>query len=171
MKENKAKNKSFILLVFCVIFLFLFTFNVTSSRYMGTISGEVSDIVAIPVLSLEKPSFSYTPEKMLPGYTDESDFYVSNYDDQNTNEVLMKYYLRVRVDSEIPVNVILTSEDGTELKLTDGRTEEYELLYNERMRTKYHIKIEWNENDDSYEYAGKDVKLIVDLIATQVVEE
>ena len=170
-KKYKFKKKPCILLVFSVSILFLFTFNVTSSRYMGELEGEAKDIVAIPTISLENPTFNYTLDKMLPGDIRESDFYVSNFDNENTNEVLMKYYLKVTLNSEIPVKVTLTGEDGTELTLLDDkRTEEYELPYDTIMTTKYHIKIEWDEAEDSYEYAGKDISLTIDLIAIQVVE-
>ena len=173
MKRRRLKKKPFILLVFCIVILFLFTFNVTSSRYMGQLEGEVEDIVAIPIISLDNPTFNYTKgtANMLPGDIDESDFYVTNYDKMNKNEVLMKYYLQIQLDSEIPVQVTLTDEAGTEIVLTSGKTKEYELPYNTDMKTKYHIKIEWKKEDNSYKYAGKDINLIIDLIATQVIEE
>ena len=172
MKKYKLKKKPCILLVFSISILFLFTFNVTSSRYMGELEGTAEDIVAIPIISLDNPTFTYTNKKMLPGDVDESDFFVSNYDkDNKTNEVLMKYYLKVTLDSEIPVKVTLTDKDGKELKLLDDkRTEEYELPYDEMMKTKYHIKIEWDKKDNNYEYAGKDISLTIDLIAIQVVD-
>ena len=171
-KRYRLKKKTCILSVFSVSILFLFTFNVTSSRYMGQLKGEVEDIVAIPVISMENPTFTYTNKKMLPGDVDESDFFVSNYDkDNKTNEVLMKYYFKVTLDSEIPVKVTLTDADGTELKLLDDkRTEEYKLPYDNMMKTKYHIKIEWDKEDNSYEYADKDIMLTIDLTATQVIE-
>ena len=170
-KKYKLKKKPCILLVFSICILFLFTFNVTTSRYLGILEGNSSDVVALPILSLDNPTFTYTNKKMLPGDVDESDFFVSNYDkDNKTNEVLMKYYLKVTLDSEIPVKVTLTDENGTELTLDDKRTEEYELPYDEMMKTKYHIKIEWDKEDNNYEYAGKDISLTIDLIAIQVVD-
>lgn len=170
-KKYKLKKKPCILLVFSICILFLFTFNVTTSRYLGILEGNSSDVVALPILSLDNPTFTYTNKKMLPGDVDESDFYVNNYDDKNSNEVLMKYYLKVQVDSTIPIKVTLTDENGTELKLLDDkRTEEYELPYDEMMKTKYHIKIEWDKKDNNYEYAGKDISLTIDLIAIQVVD-
>ncbi len=170
-KKYKLKKKPCILLVFSICILFLFTFNVTTSRYLGILEGNSSDVVALPILSLDNPTFTYTNKKMLPGDVDESDFYVNNYDDKNSNEVLMKYYLKVQVDSTIPIKVTLTDENGTELKLLDDkRTEEYELPYDEMMKTKYHIKIEWDKEDNNYEYAGKDINLTIDLIAIQVVD-
>ncbi len=171
MKKYNLKDKKTISLIFCISILFLFTFNVTSSRYMGELKGEADDVVAIPVLSLDNPTFNYTLENMLPGDVDESDFYVNNYNEENTNEVLMKYYLTLKVDTEIPVKVTLTSDDGTEITLNEGKTDEYELPYDQgEVRKKFHIKVDWDKADNSYEYAGKNIKLTVDLEATQVVE-
>ncbi len=168
-KRRRLKKKPVILLIFFISILFIFTFNVTTSRYLKEFSGEASDVVAVPILSLDNPTFSYTNKNLLPGYTDESDFYVNNYDGNNRNEVLMKYSLKIELDSVIPVKVTLTSEDGTEIVLNENKTSEYELPYNTEMRTKFHIKIEWDEKDNSYEYAGKDITLVIDLIAIQVV--
>lgn len=170
MKKYRLKKKPFILLIFCVSILFLFTFNFTSSRYMGQLSGEVDDIVAVPILNLENPIFNNTIENMLPGDIKEADFYVTNYDDEKNNEVLMKYYLNVRLDSEIPIKVILTDENGKELSLNEGKTDEYEIPYKTKTKVKYHIKLEWDEKDNSYDYASKDIKLMIDLTALQVVE-
>lgn len=170
MKDKKLKEKICILLVFFIGVLFLFTFNVTSSRYMEVVEGEANDVVALPILSVDNPTFNYTLEDMLPGDVDESDFYINNYDETNNNEVLMKYYLEVKVDSIIPVTVTLTGEDGKELTLKEGKTNEYELPYGDQVKTKFHIQVKWDEKDDSYEYAGKEIKLTINLEATQVVE-
>ena len=172
-KKYILEKKTCILLVFSISILFLFTFNVTSGRYMGELEGEAKDIMAIPLISLENPTFNYISSKMLPGDIRESDFYVSNYNEENqneVNEVLMKYYLKIKLDSKVPVKVTLTSEDGTEITLDENRTAKYELPYDNKMKTKYHIKIEWDETEDNYEYAGKDINLTIDLIAIQVVD-
>ena len=138
---------------------------------MGSIIGEVDDVLGVPILGLENPEFTYSKENILPGYTDEADFYVINYDDENTNEVLMKYYLKIEIDKEIPLKIELTDENGNEVKLSEeGRSEEWELPYDKEMRTKYHLKISWNKEDNSYTYAGSTVNLKIDVIATQVVE-
>ena len=169
MEKYKFKNKKLILSVFGIIILFLFTFNVTSSRYMRTLMGEKEDVVAVPILNLDNTTFNYTLKNMLPGDVDESDFYVNNYESEKTNEVLMKYYLKVKMVSEIPVTITLSSEDGTVLALTDdGQTEEFRLPYDEELSTKFHIKVDWNKSYNNYEYAGKDIELTVDLVATQV---
>ncbi len=169
-KRYKLKKQTCILFLYGVSILFLFTFDFSSSRYMGQLEGKAEDVIAIPIISLDNPTFNYRPDDMLPGYVDESDFYVKNYDDTKQNEVLMKYHLKIQIDSIIPVKVALTSEDGTEMDLTENKTEEYELPYTRKMLTKYHIKIEWAEQDNDFKYANEDIKLTIDLVSVQVVE-
>lgn len=168
--KYKLNKKTYILLLYIVSILFLFTFEFSSSRYMREVKGQAEDVIAIPIISLDNPTFNYRPDDMIPGYVDEADFYVKNYDNTKQNEVLMKYYLKIKVDSIIPVKVTLTSEDGVEIVLTEDETEKYELPYTEEMLTKYHIKIEWDEKDNDFKYANEDIKLNIDLIAVQVVE-
>ncbi len=165
-----SKRRLILLFTFFIIILFLFTFNVTSSRYIGQIEGKVEDINAIPILNLNNPVLNKNVVDMLPGFIDESDFYVSNYDDTNTNEVLMKYYIKVQTTDTIPVKIHLTDENGTEMPLdNEGKTQEIELPYSRQIKNKYHIKIEWDEKNNDYKYAGKDLKLTIEIVATQVV--
>ncbi len=169
MREYKLK--SFILLVFSVSILFLFTFNVTTSRYMGQLEGKAEDVVAIPIISLNKLTLDYTPENMYPGFTDEIEFYVSNYDDINDNEVLMNYYLEIEKVGDIPLKISLFDESDVNIAIDeDNKTKEEELPFDKRYLKKYKIKVEWNQNDNSYEYAGKSIKIIINLVATQVLE-
>lgn len=165
------KRRLSLIFIFSIIVLFVFTFNVTSSRYMGQIESEAKDVIAVPIIDITNPTFEYTPKDLIPGFSDETDFYVRNYDDTNTNEVLMKYYLKVQVDSDIPVKISLTDENGQAMELdNEKKTAEKELTYGEKNQTKYHIKIEWNKKDNDYQYANKSIKLIIDLTSTQVVE-
>ena len=165
------KRRLSLIFIFSIIVLFVFTFNVTSSRYMGQIESEAKDVIAVPIIDITNPTFEYTPKDLIPGFSDETDFYVRNYDDTNTNEVLMKYYLKVQVDSDIPVKISLTDENGQAMELdNEKKTAEKELTYGEKNQTKYHIKIEWDKKDNGYQYANKSIKLIIDLTSTQVVE-
>ena len=159
------KQKLNLLFIFITIVLFSFTFNITSSRYIGQLESKVNDVNAIPVLNLINPTFTETIKNMVPGSVVETDFYISNHDDTNINEVLMKYYIKVQKGSEIPLKIQM------ELTLdNEGKTPEEELIYCIENQKKYHIKIEWNEKDNSYEYAGKNSKLNIEVIATQVIE-
>ena len=165
------KQRLELLSKFFIIVLFIFTFNGASSRYIGQVDGKANDVNAVPILNLTNPDFDETITSMLPGDIKEADFYVENHDDSNTNEVLMKYYLKVQVDSEIPVNVYLTDENGTEVTLDgENKTEEKDFPYDTEMKTKYHIKIEWDAKNNDSKYAGKDLKLNIEVMATQIVE-
>ena len=160
-----------LLIIFLIIVMFIFTFNATSSRYIGQIESKASDVIAIPIIDITNPSFNYELTDVIPGFVSETDFYVRNYDNTNTNEILMKYYLKVEVESEIPINVSLTEENGKAITLdNEGKTAEKELPYGTQTEIKYHVKIEWDSKDNDYKYAGKDIKLIIDLTSTQVVE-
>ena len=167
---TKRKRLNF-LIIFLTIILFIFTFNVTSSRYIGQIENKTNDVNAIPILNLNNPTFNETISNMLPGSIIESDFYVSNYDDTNINEVLMKYYIKVQIGSEIPMKVHLFDEDEAEITLDkEGKTPEETLIYGIDIQKKYHIKIEWDENNNDAKYADKDLKLNIEVVSTQVVE-
>lgn len=167
------KKRRLILLFFSIfaIFIFIFTFNFTSSRYIGQIESSMNDVNAIPVINLINPTFNENISNLLPGSVIESDFYVSNYDGENINEVLMKYYIKVKINSEIPVKIQIFDENGIELVLDkEGKTQEQELIYGTENKMKYHIKLQWNEKDNSYEFSNKNLNLNIELIATQVVE-
>ena len=166
--KKKAKIKFIIFFLFAI---FIFTFNVTSSRYIGQIKSNMNDVNAIPVINLINPTFDENISNILPGSVIESDFYVSNYDNENINEVLMKYYIKVKINSEIPVKVQIFDKNGAELALDkEGKTPEQELIYGVEDKTKYHIKLQWDEKDNSYEFSNKNLNLNIELIATQVVE-
>lgn len=165
------KIKKNLLFIFLTIVLFDFTFNVTSSRYIGQLESKEKDVNAIPVLNLINPTFTGTLKNMVPGSVEETDFYISNHDETNINEVLMKYYIKVQTGSEIPLKIHLFDENNKELTLdSEGKTPEEELIYGIENQKKYHIKIEWNEKDNNYIYAGRNSNFNIEVIATQVVE-
>lgn len=160
-----------LIFIFFIIIFFVFTFNVTSSRYIGQIESETKDVIAVPIIDITNPTFEYTPTDLIPGFSKETDFYIRNYDNTNTNEVLMKYYLKVQLNSDIPVKLFLTDENGQTIELdNEKKTAEKEVPYGEQIQTKYHIKIEWDKKDNDYKYADKSIKLIIDLTSTQVLE-
>ncbi len=160
-----------LIFIFFIIIFFVFTFNVTSSRYIGQIESETKDVIAVPIIDITNPTFEYTATDLIPGFSKETDFYIRNYDNTNTNEVLMKYYLKVQLNSDIPVKLFLTDENGQTIELdNEKKTAEKEVPYGEKIQTKYHIKIEWDKKDNDYKYADKSINLIIDLTSTQVLE-
>lgn len=131
----------------------------------------MNDINAIPVLNLINPTFDENILYILPGSVIESDFYVNNYENENINDILMKYYIKVKINSEIPVKIYMYDQNGTELALDEeGKTPEQELIYGVENSTKYHIKLQWDEKDNSYIFSNKNLNVKIELIATQVIE-
>ena len=63
-KYNKKRIRYFCIIL--IIISTIFTFNVTSSRYMGEITTD-NEIIALPVLTLSNNNQTYTITDMLPG--------------------------------------------------------------------------------------------------------
>lgn len=174
MKRRRLKKNPFIVLIFFIGILFIFIFNASTSRYLGQINANSEDVLAVPVISLTNPTFEHSLTNMLPGDTTETNFYVSNYDGENTNELSMKYYFKITKIGTIPFEItIIDTATGKELSVNDeGRTiEEVNLTYDNNVSTEYTIKIEWDEKDNDYNYAGQDLKIKVELVSVQVVGE
>lgn len=163
------KNTKIFVFVSFVSILFLYTFNYTSSRYLGQVDAD-KNVVAVPILDLSNNGTSYELKNILPGYEETKEFEVSNTIDAQVNEILLSYYFQVTIDSEIPLNVKLYNEQGEEIPITEGKTEEEQMEEGIEVTKKYKITISWDKSKNSYEYAGLPASVKVDLIATQVVE-
>ena len=164
----KDKAKILVFVSFTIV-LFLYTFNYTSSRYLGKLSSN-DDVVAIPVLNLSNNGTSYELTNILPGYTGEKEFEVTNTSDTRVNEILLKYYFQITTNSQIPLNVKIYNENNEELTLREGKTPEEEMEKGTQVTKKYKVVISWDEQNNSYEYAGLPASIKVDLVATQVLE-
>ena len=103
MKKSTQKKR---LLHFCMflifIIIFLYTFNITTSRYIGQIAAD-DNIIAVPILTLSNNTMAYTISNMLPGDEKSYDFTVSNTENGNINEVLLDYYFSVQAGTELPL--------------------------------------------------------------------
>lgn len=97
------------------------------------------------------------------------EFSVSNYDEVNTNEVLMKYYLEVTTEAtNSPLEVTIQNETtGETLTLNNGRTDEFELPYETKITYNYKLVLNWDESKKDSSYAGLNLKYTVKLVATQ----
>lgn len=56
---------------------------------------------------------------------------------------------------------------GKILNITNGKTEEIEFPYDKQETTNYKLTLKWDENKTNSEYAGKTLKYIIKLMATQ----
>ena len=85
--RNTLKRKVFYLCILFVLISFLYSFNVTTSRYVGQIEASEENIVAVPILTLSNDTMTYTIDNMMPGNEKTYEFVVSNYENDKINEV------------------------------------------------------------------------------------
>lgn len=169
-KKNTRKTKLWYLSMFLIVILFLYTFNVTTSRYIGQVSAQ-KDVVAIPILTLSNNKESYSINNMKPGDEKIYEFEVSNTENGQINEVLLDYYFIVNIGNEIPLTVELydITQGETKLNITDGKTPKVRMDYGTEILKKYRLKIIWDKKDNSLSYINKKVNCNITLEAEQVV--
>lgn len=171
MKKNTLIKK---ILNFCIlsslIILFLYTFNVTTSRYIGQIKATEA-VIANPILTLSNNTMSYSIDNMLPGEEKVYNFSVSNVEDGKINEVLLDYTFKIDVGNELPLTVEIydVTQGETKLELTNGKTKKIRMEYGTEKVNEYKLKIKWDSNKNSYEYTNKKAVCNVTLEAEQVV--
>ena len=172
MIRNTRKNPLTYFGIFFIVIAFFYTFNVTTSRYMGQLSAN-DDIIAQPVLTLSNNKATYTIEDMFPGLETTYEFQVSNSENGKINEVLLDYHFSVNIGSEIPIKTEIyeVMQGGEEklLDLTDGKTENISMDYGEEVVKDYKLKIIWDKKDNNLQYASKKVTCNINLEAEQVV--
>ncbi len=157
------------LLIIFIGVLYLSTFNFTTSRYIGELQSD-SDIVAIPILTLSNNQLEVKVEDMLPGETREVPFIVSNKENDQLNEVLLDYNIKITSDNIIPLTLELYNDKDEKLTLTENKTAEERMPYDAEATRNYKLKIIWNEKDNDYTYANKTSHISVELTGTQVIE-
>lgn len=163
--KNKIKNIRLIFMDF--ILLIFFAIGTTSSRYLSTVTTE-DDIIAKSILTLKNEA-TCTIENLLPGGEETYEFSVLNYDEVNTNEVLMKYYFEITIDdTKIPLEASFQNVNtGKIFNVSDGRTDEIELPYGSKITTNYKLILKWDKSKSDVKFAGQDMECIIKLVATQ----
>ena len=169
--RNTLKRKVFYLCILFVLISFLYSFNVTTSRYVGQIEASEENIVAVPILTLSNDTMTYTIDNMMPGNEKTYEFVVSNYENDKINEVFLDYYFQIDIGKEIPLTVELydITSGESKLNITDGKTDKIRMDYGTETSKRYKLKIMWNAKDNNYKYAGKTIKCNVILEAEQVI--
>ena len=169
-KKDKLNIKNFkYFMISLAIILTIFTFNITASRYMGEISSQ-DDLIAKPILTLSNNSLSYT-ENMKPGDTKIYEFEVSNKENDNTNEILLDYYFSITSTTgftPLTIEIYDITNEETLLPLTsDNYTQVQQMNYETETTRKYKLLVIWKEENNSSEYAGKNIDFTLKLEAMQ----
>ena len=101
------------------------------------------------------------------------EFSVSNYDGDKVNEVLMNFYFTIQSGTEIPLTYEIyetTSDTSRKLEFSNGKSSLVELGYSPSKITKnFQLRVIWDLNNNSIEYANKTVKCNIKLQAEQVI--
>lgn len=171
MKKIRLKSKLLYICCFLTIILFLYTLNVTSSRYLGKVETD-DDVVAVPIFTLNNNERTYTVADIeLPGDEYEILFKVSNVENGIVNDVLLNYNFKFSTEN-IPLTFKLyevTTSGEVEIPITNKVTGTLTMDYHTPTTKDYKLKIIWDEKDNNYEYADKNATFKIELNAVQVV--
>lgn len=176
MNRNKKNNLIIFVFLVCIIISTIFTFNLSNSRYIEQIKAEES-VLAIPILTLSNNKASYLIENMKPGDVKEYTFQVSNVDGNQTNEILLSYYLKANIQADSPINIelyeILANDTEEKKSIVNNVSEEFQMgVVNkeaDKVTKTYKLKVIWDIAKNSYEYAGKAIDIGLMLEAVQVI--
>lgn len=176
------KNLILIILIICITFFLVLFFNKTYARYINeaTVEGKVG--VALPVLRNNINSISVPLNDIDPGETKTYNFYVSNFNlDNNDNitnisEVTLEYYIFIERSTNLPVNIKLTELGDTNNILTSTRVEDkntilttdrYTLTHGSAELKNYVLTIDWPQTYNDENYSNLIEYLIVNIYAEQ----
>ena len=164
------KSKVKLLIMVIIIIAAVCFVNITRSRYLSEVTA-VGDIdAAIPIITLNENVIE--SQLMLPGDSREFEFYVSNKENDSINEVEMNYYLTIALTkTEIPLTYKLyeiSNNTQNEVTKTNDKYGPFNLPYGTESQRHFKIVVSWDENDNSYTYAGKENKFNIEINATQV---
>ena len=97
------------------------------------------------------------------------EFSVRNYDDINTNEVLLSYYLEIKTANENSPFVVSLQNltTGENVPLNSGKTGNIDLQYGNKIETNYRLTFTWDSNKTDIKYAGLNLKYTINLVAVQ----
>lgn len=186
MKHLRRKN-SLNLICLLVVVLFLYTFGLTSSRYVKTTTAN-QDVLAIPILDFYSELTCQSDGDVLPGDTWNCFFSVTNAKEEYVNEVLLNYYFDITLDTNIPLNLELydITENNNEISIgfdesvaesNVKKSNEQEMNFNKDnggTTKNYRLDIIWDAKDNDYIYASNNLKnpiiVKVNLVANQVVD-
>ena len=162
MKKRHLKKEPIYTFIFLVSVLFIYTFNVTSSRYLGEISSD-SEVLAVPRISLNETEATYDLTNMIPGDVRELEFLVTNEEDSQINEVLLSYDLEFVIEGNLPLTFKLFDENNEEISLLNNKTSEQQIGFGSLVSRKYKLQVIWDRSKNSNEYVNQTGKLQINL--------
>lgn len=169
MKKLRKKLK-LVIAIFIVISI-IWIINISRSRYLLETNVKSNLDVAIPQTALVGENVSI--DSMLPGDTRSYDFYVNNYENGQTNEILMEYYLNVNViEGNLPLTYKIYEVNGanqTELSKNEKGYGPTQMNYETQESKQYRIVFTWDEHNNSDTYANQNYTFQIQVNSIQVI--
>ena len=161
------KKKITFLLLFVLLGVSLFFGVRTYAKYVSSASGNGSIMIAVPII--ENNTLTTIPldlNEIAPGDTKEYTFKVTNYEGDKLNEVKMNYSIKIDKSSNVPVEIKLFKNSGTDNVLTELESTNNILGFESKQDDTYKLVINWDSSLNDYTY--KDLPDYLDIIITGV---
>lgn len=151
MIMKKINNIAITIILILLISIFC-SYN-TFASYKSVYESESSIEIAEPIFNLVTSSIA---DKINPTNEIETNFSVTNFNDNEINDITLKYYLVISLENnKMPLEYKLYKKENdtlTELPLTNNQTDYFTLNKDIKETQDFVLKISWNELKTSYEY-------------------
>ena len=151
MIMKKINNIAITIILILLISIFC-SYN-TFASYKSVYESESSIEIAEPIFNLVTSSIA---DKINPTNEIETNFSITNFNDNEINDITLKYYLTISLENDkLPLEYKLYKKENdtlTELPLTNNQTDYFTLNKDIKETKDFVLKISWNELKTSYEY-------------------
>lgn len=151
MIMKKINNIAITIILILLISIFC-SYN-TFASYKSVYESESSIEIAEPIFNLVTSSIA---DKINPTNEIETNFSITNFNDNEINDITLKYYLTISLENDkLPLEYKLYKKENdtlTELPLTNNQTDYFTLNKDIKETQDFVLKISWNELKTSYEY-------------------
>lgn len=151
MIMKKINNIAITIILILLISIFC-SYN-TFASYKSVYESESSIEIAEPIFNLVTSSIA---DKINPTNEIETNFSITNFNDNEINDITLKYYLTISLENDkLPLEYKLYKKENdtlTELPLTNNQTDYFTLNKDVKETQDFVLKISWNELKTSYEY-------------------
>ena len=140
------KKKDLIIIVISIIVIGINTISLSKYDYVANGNAQTEIAKAILVLEKDEMVTQQIDENSFPL---EYNFVIHNYEGEKINEVDFEYNIEIEALADnFPVSYMLFDcDNNTEIKLTEGKTENMSLQKFEEQTRKFKLYMQWRELD------------------------
>lgn len=166
MDVNKKKVVKIILMVVLLILMLLLWWKFWGGKSFSKYKGDVS---ANSVTEVAKPVFSVqgADDILIDGIEDTTyNFSVKNYDENETSEVDLDYFINIENNSNADLEFLLV-KDGKNVALTNNKTNTITLSSNGKQSDDYALSIKYHNDPAQTEDIKGNVQIKVEAVQAQ----